>query len=751
MGWLYNPSSSEIKTMSSNCSKDIYNHGMALDPQNKKVQCNYCGQVLAGFNRLQHHLGGIRGQVRVCEDVPLEVKELFKNSSAVVKSMDLGKEAGDFCHLGLSLKRDCPSSSKGNDAKRNKDESARSGWSGSSTHLLVDSVAKNSLTELPSNDNGRSAVFSGEGQESSSLLAKKCIGRFFYENGIDFGAAETPSFQKMMEIAFNGFEIEHHIPSSQDLKGLILDSMLDEIQNYVKGIRQSWPSSGCSILLDGWIDGKGRNLINVIVDCPLGPVYLRSVDVSAVAVDVNALKLFLEGVIEEVGVKNVVQVISYTTSEYMETVGKQLMEKYRSLFWTVSATHCVALMLEKIAQLGLAKRTIDRAKVITKFIYSHASILKLMRAHIGGYDLVKPSKIKAATTFLTLENILMEKKNLESMFASVEWATSPWSLKIEGKKVAQLVGDKSFWCEVTIVVKATIPLVRVLSLVNGDRKPYMGFIYETLDQVKETISQELGMRKTQYMPFWEIIDEIWNSFLHSPLHAAGYFLNPNFHYTEDFCSDSEVAGGLLITIVRMVEDQHTQDLVSQQLNVYRGCLGGFERGTENDKQNSFPPAAWWSCFGGHCPDLQKLAIRILSQTCTGAESYGLRRDLAEKLLTNGRNPIEQHRLNNLAYVHYNLQLKHSKVVSKFDIEAHEVDPLDDWVVNEAYQKEEARVEDLVLPQGWTYCVEWQDAVIAYKMATNDAAEEVHSHDFLFELRRFESIHKMMDFALGVGA
>lgn len=83
------------------------------------------------------------------------------------------------------------------------------------------------------------------------------------------------------------------------------------------------------------------------------------------------------------------------------------------------------------------------------------------------------------------------------------------------------------------------------------------------------------------------------------------------------------------------------------------------------------------------PELQRFAIRILSQTCEGASKYSLKRSLSEKLLTNGRNPIEQKRLSDLTYVHYNLQLQNSGRALKGDIVADEIDPMDEWIVDES--------------------------------------------------------------------
>ena len=54
------------------------------------------------------------------------------------------------------------------------------------------------------------------------------------------------------------------------------------------------------------------------------------------------------------------------------------------------------------------------------------------------------------------------------------------------------------------------------------------------------------------MPLWDIIDERWDKLLHSPLHAAAYFLNPQFHYSPSFKADREVIRGLYDCLDRMV-------------------------------------------------------------------------------------------------------------------------------------------------------------------------------------------------------
>lgn len=85
--------------------------------------------------------------------------------------------------------------------------------------------------------------------------------------------------------------------------------------------------------------------------------------------------------------------------------------------------------------------------------------------------------------------------------------------------------------------------------------------------------------------------------------------------------------------------------------------------------------------------MQKFATRILSQTCDGASRYGFKRSLSEKLLKKGMNRIEKHRLSDLTFVHYNLQLKNFKLLLKGDMVADEIDPMDDWIVDESLETE----------------------------------------------------------------
>jgi hypothetical protein len=95
---------------------------------------------------------------------------------------------------------------------------------------------------------------------------------------------------------------------------------------------------------------------------------------------------------------------------------------------------------------------------------------------------------------------------------------------------------------------------------------------------------------------------------------------------------------------------------------------------------------WWKMHGICAPDLQKIAIRILSQTCS---SSGCERNWStfDQIHTKRRNRLAQKKLNDLVFVHYNLRLR-EKQLKRTRLDPISLDniylqtPMDEWVMQE---------------------------------------------------------------------
>eukprot|EP00253_Pinus_taeda_P014370 PITA_14370 len=270
------------------------------------------------------------------------------------------------------------------------------------------------------------------------------------------------------------------------------------------------------------------------------------------------------------------------------------------------------------------------------------------------------------------------------MFSSDEWDQSNWSKKQEGKELKKKIYEETFWRKASEVVKLAEPLGKVLRLVDGE-KLAMGFIYEAMDQAKEQIKAVYKDRVAKYGPIWAIIDERWNNQLHRPIHAAGYFLNPRYHYKakEAGALRGEVRDGLIDCIDRMIPLESDQLEVHKQATTFSNATGTFGKNLAKIAREADEPAQWWEAFGGHVPELQRFAIRILSQTCsaTGCERNW---SVFERIHTKKRNRLDQKRLNDLVYVQYNLRFRRNHLLNKRPdsdpIVLEDIDPTSDWVV-----------------------------------------------------------------------
>ncbi|RWR88718.1 hypothetical protein CKAN_01775400 [Cinnamomum micranthum f. kanehirae] len=300
-----------------------------------------------------------------------------------------------------------------------------------------------------------------------------------------------------------------------------------------------------------------------------GTMFVESIDASSYSKDAEKMFQLIEKFVERIGEANVVQIVTDSAAANV-LAGKFLEAKFPHLYWTPCAAHCLDLMLEDIFKIPSLKRAFERAIVVHGFIYNRPTLLNMMMRFTQMKELIKPAKTRFATAFLTLARIHQQKNNLRKMFTSEEWTTSKWAKEQQGKRVAQIMLMPSFWNTVVYALKVSGPLLCVLRLVDGEKKPPMGYIYEAMDRAKEAISNAFGGKEERYNNIFEIIDRRWDVQLHRPLHAAGYFLNPEYFYSNpNIEHDNEVMTGLYNCISKLVPNIDVQDKISQELSIYK--------------------------------------------------------------------------------------------------------------------------------------------------------------------------------------
>ncbi|CAI9272984.1 unnamed protein product [Lactuca saligna] len=183
------------------------------------------------------------------------------------------------------------------------------------------------------------------------------IATWAYSVGLPFNAVGEKGFQDMINSIVE-YGIGMPAPSYHNIRVTLMKKHLEDTQKFVDSFRPHWEEYRYSIMSDFWTDSKGRCLINFLVNCPLGTVFLKSIDASDHVKNAQLIVEMINEVIKDVREENIVQFITNNGSNFKAT-GKILEEKHPKLFWTPCATHCVNLMIGDIAPLVDVVRLVD--------------------------------------------------------------------------------------------------------------------------------------------------------------------------------------------------------------------------------------------------------------------------------------------------------------------------------------------------------------------------------------------------------
>ncbi|KAI3793320.1 hypothetical protein L1987_35937 [Smallanthus sonchifolius] len=108
-------------------------------------------------------------------------------------------------------------------------------------------------------------------------------------------------------------------------------------------------------------------------------------------------------------------------------------------------------------------------------------------------------------------------------------------------------------------------------------------------------------------------------------------------------------------VERLVPDTTIQDKIVKETTLYREAAGDFGRKIAIRGRDTLFPAEWWSTYGGACPNLVRLAVRILSQTCS---LVGCKLNkIPFQHIHETKNYVEHQRLGDIVFVQYNMRLK----------------------------------------------------------------------------------------------
>nr|XP_025884104.1 uncharacterized protein LOC101249139 [Solanum lycopersicum]XP_025884105.1 uncharacterized protein LOC101249139 [Solanum lycopersicum] len=493
------------------------------------VTCNFCGSTFnGGITRHKQHLVGGFKNVKQCAACPSEIREeiraymqskIANNPKFRMRQPEEFVDIDDLDEMDDYAEMRPPSKTQ-----------RISSSGGSSTARSVTKGPLNLYFSQKSTQKG--GLEKGGGiEETKKILRERAVSAFaiwMHDAGLPFNCVNHKSFDKFIEaVGQHGPEMKP--PTFHEVRVTHLKKEVDKVEKIVEEHKVQWTKFGCSIMMDKWTARNGKMIINILVNSPIGSVFLGSVDASNESTDSTKMYKLFESTIERIGPENVVQIVTDNASENVKA-GSMMMGAYPHIYWTPCAAHCINLIFGDIFKVKPYASVFKKAIRIHSYISQRSLLLNLMRKFTKERNLVKPAKTRFATAFLTLRAMYIQRKNLKTLVLSTEWNSSKFAKETSGKEVANLLISIHFWNDVVRALTVCSPLTKVLRLVDGEKKPPMGYIYEAMDRAKEAIAHGFRGIQKHYEKVFQIIDARWSEQLHRPLHAAGHVLNPGLYY-----------------------------------------------------------------------------------------------------------------------------------------------------------------------------------------------------------------------------
>ncbi|KAK3036918.1 hypothetical protein RJ639_030883, partial [Escallonia herrerae] len=312
-------------------------------------------------------------------------------------------------------------------------------------------------------------------------------------------------------------------------------------------------------------------------------------------------------------------------------------------------------ILEDFSKKELVSTVLEEANAISRYIYSRAWTLNMMRKYTGGRELIHPNISRLVSNFLSLRSIVIQEASLKQIFSHSEWLSSIYSRGPDAQAFKSLLYSDRFWKSARETISVSEPLLKILRVVDGDM-PAMGYIYEGMERAKIEIKAYYNGIEDKYVPLCDIIDRRWNMHLHSPLQAAAAFLNPSIFYGLNFKVDSRMKNGFQEAMLKMAVDDNVKSEITKEHPVYINAQGALGTDFAIMGRRLNAPGDWWAGYGYEIPTLQRAAIRILSQPCS---SHWCKWNWStfESLHKQKCDSLEQEKLNDLVFVQCNLWLQ----------------------------------------------------------------------------------------------
>ncbi|KAL4197478.1 hypothetical protein AMTRI_Chr04g188410 [Amborella trichopoda] len=294
--------------------------------------------------------------------------------------------------------------------------------------------------------------------------SRKMISMYWYTNALLFNYASS-DFYPQMVASITEAELGVRGLTTKELAGSCLKVVVHDVDKHIAQFKVCWLGTRVIIMTDGWKDKSHRYLINFLIGSLRGIIYHSSIDLSK------------------------------------KTHTRRLI--------------CLHLDKIEIGKLKRVKYCILKSKLIIRFIYNHTYLHALMREPCMR-EIVRESHTRFATTFLTIQSILVNNAGVRSMICSNECQTDRAAISQLGR--------------------------HMLRLSDSDDKPAMGFLFDAMRRAREAIFEN-NIWNEEILEIVDRREKLYNK------PCAEFFLNPQNLYSNATLDDANIIEGIAVRIL----------------------------------------------------------------------------------------------------------------------------------------------------------------------------------------------------------
>jgi len=547
------------------------------------VQCLYCEKEFCGAsNRIRAHIGvDTLNGVAKCKKIPAEVLAKFnaaQSEKAKVEKEILQKRMlNEFWHSTPSASSSCTSNEGLKDAKQQK------------ISVAFRNVQKG---------------------EVDAAVARMC-----YSTGASFNIVNNLYFKQMCK-KIGEYGSSYTPPTDYPIRTTLLDKEYQAVQNRVNEATGNLKRTLGTIVSDGWSDAQRRPLLNILLVIPEGATFISSIDSSGFTKDSKYIAETIISAVAKIGPNLIMQVITDNAAN-CKGAWDLITKTYTHITCSGCAAHTLDLLLEDWGKVAWIGSIVTDANTVVKFITGHEGSRSLLRSHSPNKGLIKPGETRFGTNVIMIQRLVELKDELQEMVASR--AYKAWiqnkGYKDTSNAVCETILSQLFWSRCQMYLDLHNPVYELLRLVDGE-SPVIGKLYYRMFQIQKIINGFPNVSDAQRRELYQRFLSRW-TMLHNPLHAAAFLLDPEF-IEMDQHTNQEVMTGFYTLVERLHTDVQEQVLIATQLTQFRSAHGIFGLPVAKASANTMPAYQWWINFGSSIPELQGLAVKVLSQTASSS-------------------------------------------------------------------------------------------------------------------------------------